>query len=364
MKGDGEASGRWDEHMGHAARIALRGHGGAEPNPMVGCVIVGPDGRTIAEGHHRRCGGPHAEIEALRRAGDRARGATAVVTLEPCNHHGRTGPCSQALARAGVARVVYACADPNPAAAGGAATLREGGIEVLHAPHPAAERATAPFLARVRHRRPWTVAKWAESSDGRIATRAGEPRWISGERSRAMVHRERARCDAVLTGMGTVLRDDPLLTVRGTRAGRTPLRVVWDPRLGLPVGSALVRTAHQSPLLCACTPKALESRADHAQALRTAGVEVAAFDDVAALSRALLARGTSTLLVEAGPGLVRPMIDAGLVDLAWVFTAPHALGDVGANGDAPVARDRLERLPCWWRGMRGPDRVALYRVPT
>ncbi len=354
----------WDAHMERAARIALRGHGGAEPNPMVGCVIVGPDGRAIAEGHHRRCGGPHAEVEALRRAGDLARGSTAVVTLEPCNHHGRTGPCSQALLRAGVARVVYACADPHPAAAGGAAALRAGGVEVVHAPHPAAERATAPFLARVRHGRPWTVAKWAESRDGRIATRPGEPRWISGERSRAMVHRERARCDAMLTGMGTVLRDDPLLTVRGTRARRTPLRVVWDPRLALPETSALVRTARESPVLCACTHASVAARAGHADALRAAGVEVAAFDDVAALARSLLARGASTLLVEAGPGLVRPMVDAGLVDLAWVFTAPHALGDVGAGGDAPIARDRLERLPCWWRGMRGPDLVALYRLPT
>ncbi len=354
----------WDAHMERAARLALRGHGGAEPNPMVGCVIVGPDGRAIAEGHHRRCGGPHAEVEALHRAGERARGATAVVTLEPCNHHGRTGPCSQALVRAGVARVVYACADPHPAAAGGAAALRDAGVEVIHAPHPAAERASAPFLARVRLGRPWTVAKWAESSDGRIATRPGEPRWISGERSRAMVHRERARCDAVLTGMGTVLRDDPLLTVRGTRARRTPLRAVWDPRLALPAGSALARTAHDSPVLCACTHAALAARAGHADALRAAGIEVAAFEGVASLSCALLARGASTLLVEAGPGLVRPMVDAGLVDLAWVFTAPHALGDVGAGGDAPIARDRLERLPCWWRGMRGPDRVALYRLPT
>ena len=357
-------TGPWSAHMARAARIALRGHGGAEPNPMVGCVIVAPGGAVVSEGHHRRCGGAHAEVEALRRAGDRARGATAVVTLEPCDHHGRTGPCSRALVRAGIARVVYACADPNPAAAGGAASLRAAGVEVIHAPHPDAERACAPFLARMRLGRPWTVAKWAESADGRIATRPGEPRWISGERSRAMVHRERARCDAVLTGMGTVLRDDPLLTVRGTRARRTPLRVVWDPRLGLPSASALVRTAHESPVLCACMPLALDSGGARADALRAAGVEVAAFDGLDALSRALLARGASTLLVEAGPGLVRPMVDAGLVDLAWVFTAPHQIGDPGPRGDAPIARADLERMPCWWHGKRGADRVALYRLPT
>ncbi|MFM9180344.1 MAG: bifunctional diaminohydroxyphosphoribosylaminopyrimidine deaminase/5-amino-6-(5-phosphoribosylamino)uracil reductase RibD, partial [Phycisphaerales bacterium] len=193
---------RW---MAHAARIAWRGHGGAEPNPMVGCVIVAAGGQLVAEGHHRRCGGPHAEVEALRRAGIAARGATAVVTLEPCNHHGRTGPCSMALREAGVARVLYGCADPTPTAAGGAETLRRHGIDAEHLPHPDAARVTAPFLHRVRTGRPWVIAKWAESADGRIATRPGEPRWISGARSRAMVHRERARVDAVLTGMGTVM---------------------------------------------------------------------------------------------------------------------------------------------------------------
>ena len=355
-----EAS-RW---MAHAARIAWRGHGGAEPNPMVGCVIVGADGRFVAEGHHRRCGGPHAEVEALRRAGSAARGATAIVTLEPCNHQGRTGPCSLALREAGVARVLYGCPDPNPAASGGAATLRAAGIAAEHLPHPDAERVTSPFLHRVRTGLPWVVAKWAESADGKIATRPGEPRWISGERSRAMVHRERGRVDAVLTGMGTVMVDDPLLTVRGARPRRTPVRVAWDPRLGMPTDRALVRTAREVPLVVACTPNALEANAIHAQLLRAAGAEVIAAADEADLMRILGRRGMSTVLVEAGGGLVGALLSRGLVNAAWVFTAAHELGDVGPRGEAPLGADTLARLDRAWTVRRGDDRVSLYLFPA
>jgi diaminohydroxyphosphoribosylaminopyrimidine deaminase / 5-amino-6-(5-phosphoribosylamino)uracil reductase len=350
--------------MERAARIALRGHGGAEPNPMVGCVVLDSHGAFVAEGHHRRCGGPHAEVEALRRAGDRARGGTAIVTLEPCNHHGRTGPCSQALRTAGIVRVAYGCPDPNPQAAGGGATLRAAGIEAFHLPCEAAERVTAPFLHRVRTGLPWVIAKWAESADGRIATRPGEPRWISSERSRAMVHRERARVDAVLTGMGTVLVDDPLLTVRGTRARRTPLRAVWDPRLSIPDDRALVRTAREAPVLVACTPEAFAAHGAHADRLRAAGVEVVPVDGLRGLLQALAARGAATVLVEAGAGLVRALAEDGLVNDAWVFTAPHAIGDAGPRSMAPFSAAELRALPCLWHGMRGPDRVALYRFPA
>jgi len=352
---------RW---MAHAARIAWRGHGGAEPNPMVGCVIVAPGGQLVAEGHHRRCGGPHAEVEALRRAGSAARGATAVVTLEPCNHHGRTGPCSTALREAGVARVLYGCADPNPTAAGGAETLRRHGIDAEHVPHPDAARVTAPFLHRVRTGRPWVIAKWAESADGRIATRPGEPRWISGERSRAMVHRERARVDAVLTGMGTVMVDDPLLTVRGTRARRTPLRVVWAPRLGIPHDRAVVRTAREVPTVVAAPAEAIAAGAREADGLRAHGVEVLAAADEGALLSELGRRGVATVLVEAGGGLVRPIVARGLVNAAWVFTAPHELGDAGPRSAAPMTAAELSRLECAWTGRRGDDRVSLYLFPA
>jgi diaminohydroxyphosphoribosylaminopyrimidine deaminase/5-amino-6-(5-phosphoribosylamino)uracil reductase len=352
---------RW---MAHAARIAWRGHGGAEPNPMVGCVIVAPGGEPVAEGYHRRCGGPHAEIEALRRAGSAARGATAVVTLEPCNHRGRTGPCSMALREAGVARVIYGCADPNPPAAGGAETLRRHGIDAEHLPHPDAARVTAPFLHRVRTGRPWVIAKWAESADGRIATRPGEPRWISGERSRAMVHRERARVDAVLTGMGTVMVDDPLLTVRGTRARRTPLRVVWAPRLGIPADRAIVRTACEVPTVVAAPQGAIDSGAREADALRACGAEVLAAADEGALLSELGRRGVATVLVEAGGGLVRPMVARGLVNAAWVFTAPHELGDAGPRSAAPMKAAELKLLDRAWTGRRGDDRVSLYLFPA
>ena len=352
---------RW---MAHAARIAWRGHGGVEPNPMVGCVIVAPDGQLVAEGHHGRCGGPHAEVEALRRAGNAARGATAVVTLEPCNHHGRTGPCSMALRDAGVVRVLYGCADPNPTAAGGAETLRRHGIDAVHVPHPDAARVTAPFLHRVRTGRPWVIAKWAESADGRIATRPGEPRWISGERSRAMVHRERARVDAVLTGMGTVMVDDPLLTVRGTRARRKPLRAVWAPRLGVPHDREIVRTAREVPTVVAAPAEAIAAGAQEADGLRAHGIDVLAAADEGALLSELGRRGVATVLVEAGGGLVRPMVARGLVNAAWVFTAPHELGDAGPRSAAPMTAAELSRLDCTWTGRRGDDRVSLYLFPA
>ncbi|MFO0783571.1 MAG: bifunctional diaminohydroxyphosphoribosylaminopyrimidine deaminase/5-amino-6-(5-phosphoribosylamino)uracil reductase RibD [Phycisphaerales bacterium] len=255
---------QWLPWLERAARLAMRGHGRAEPNPMVGCVVLDAQGAVAGEGYHARCGGPHAEVEALQRAGARARGGTAVVTLEPCNHTGRTGPCSVALMKAGVARVVYACTDPAVPAAGGAEALRAAGVEVLQVPCEAAERVTAPFLHRVRTGLPWVTAKWAQSADGLLVAPPGRDRWISGPRSRAKVHGERGRVDVVLTGMGTVVADDPLLTARCQRPLRQPLRVVWDPRLELLLGAQLVRTAKDWPVVAACLPGADYARSAHA----------------------------------------------------------------------------------------------------
>ena len=360
----GGAGERLLPHLRRAARIAWRGHGGAEPNPMVGCVVLDAGGRFVAEGYHRRCGGPHAEVEALARAGDRARGGTAIVTLEPCNHHGRTGPCSQALLRAGVARVAYACADPNPAAAGGAAALQAAGVEVIHLPCPEAADVTEPFLRRVRTGRPWTIVKYAQSSDFRIAGRPGDPRWISSEASRRMVHRERGRVDAVLTGMGTVLADDPLLTVRGVRARRAPLRAVWDPRMGIGDDRALVRTAREHRTIVGCTHAAHAGSPARVAALQAQGVRLLPCGDVAGFLAALGALGCATVLVEAGPGLVRELADARLVDDLWVFTAPHAIGDAGPRTLAPFGESQLAAMRRLWNGMRGGDRVELYRMPV
>lgn len=361
-------TGAGNEHllpwMRRAARIAWRGHGGAEPNPMVGCVLLDSSGRFVAEGYHRRCGGPHAEADALARAGTRVRNGTAVVTLEPCNHHGRTGPCSQALRRAGVARVAYACADPNPVASGGAAALRSAGVAAFRLPCPEADDVTEPFLRRLRTGRPWTIVKYAQSADLRIAGKPGAPRWISSPESRLMVHRERGRVDAVLTGMGTVLADDPMLTVRGVGARRTPLRAVWDPRLTIALDRALVRTALDQRTVVGCTPAAAAAAPARVAALRAARVEVVETADPAGFLRALAALGCATVLVEAGPGLVRALDAASLIDDLWVFTAPHALGDAGPRTLAPFAQERLDSLRRLWAGRRGADRIDLYRLPA
>ena len=349
-----------------AARLALRGHGGAEPNPMVGCVIV-RDGHVVGRGWHRRCGEAHAEVNALADAGERARGATAYVTLEPCNHHGRTGPCSHALIAAGVTRVVFATRDPNPTATGGMQALEAAGIEAVHHPLPETDELNAPFVKRVTTRLPWVTVKWAQTLDGAIATRSGESQWISCETSRRRVHRERARVDAILTGMGTVRADDPRLTARSTPILRRARRVVVDRHLELEASSALVKTIAQAPLTVACSREALADRAGHADLLRAAGADVLAIDDGAegltALLRDLHARlGVSTVLVEAGGGLVGKLVDAGLVDELWVFLAPIVMGD--AEAPSPVRGiDPVRLADCTrWRTLsmaRSGDDVEL-----
>jgi diaminohydroxyphosphoribosylaminopyrimidine deaminase/5-amino-6-(5-phosphoribosylamino)uracil reductase len=321
-------------HMRLAARVALRGRGGAEPNPTVGCVIAAappPEGRIVGWGYHRRCGGPQAEIVALERAGPRARGATAYVTLEPCSHAGRTGPCTEALIEAGIARVVYAEDDPG-AGRGGAERLREAGVSVERLAEPAASAASRAFRHRIATGRPWVIAKWAQTLDGRIATRRGQSRYISNGRSRMLVHRERGRVDAILTGIGTVLADDPLLTARGVRVRRTARRVVVDPGLEIPLGCRLVETAAEAPTIVACDEPLRAGRA--ALALESRGVEVVGVPspggelDLARLLATLAARhDVATVLVDGGAGLLGRLFRAGLVNEAWVFVAPMLLGD-------------------------------------
>ncbi len=358
----------WAPWLERAARIALRGHGGAEPNPLVGCVIVDASGAFVAEGYHHRCGQAHAEVEAVRHAGGRARGATALVTLEPCNHQGRTGPCSAALREAGIARVVYACADPHPQAQGGAAALRAAGVEVLQVPNQAAEYVSAPFLHRVRTGLPWVVAKWAQTLDGRIATRSGDSKWISSERSRGFVHRERGRVDAILTGIGTVVADDPLLTARGVQVRRRARRVVWDPALEMPLQAQLVQTAREVPCTVACTAAAAAERAQHAAALQAAGVDVRVVADERALLSLLSHEGAATVLVEAGGGLLGRLLRAGLVNQAIVFVAPRLLADDQARGPARGASpERIAdglALELLGAHRRGGDVLLHYRVPA
>lgn len=344
-------------HLRAAARLAMRGHGGAEPNPMVGCVIVAPDGEPIGWGYHRTCGEAHAEINALARADRRARGATAYVTLEPCNHHGRTRPCTEALIEAGIARVVIARRDPHPEAAGGIVRLREAGIDVQVTDIcPEAIEVSDPFVQRVRTGLPWVVAKWAQTLDGRIATRTGDSKWISSQRSRRLVHRERGRVDAILTGIGTVLADDPLLTARDVRVRRVARRIVIDPKLRIPLDAQLVRTAADVPCTVVCAEH-IESDSNGAskiEALRAAGIDIipqAGTERSAVLGddksqvfpmrtvlRDLAERyDLTTVLVEAGGGVLTSLLREKLINDFWVMIGAKLIGD----RDAPAAIEGL-----------------------
>jgi diaminohydroxyphosphoribosylaminopyrimidine deaminase/5-amino-6-(5-phosphoribosylamino)uracil reductase len=313
---------RW---MRRALAEAWRGQGLVEPNPMVGAAVVTPDGRMAGIGHHARFGGPHAEVEALARAGDDARGATLYVTLEPCCHHGKTPPCTDAILKARIARVVAAYRDPFPKVdGGGIAVLREHGVNVSVGTLEAdARRLNAPFLKRVATGRPFVIAKWAMTLDGKAACECGSSRWISGERSRAAVHELRGRMDAILAGIGTVLADDPALTARPP-GPRTPLRVVLDPEALLPPDSQLARTARDVPVLVAATRRADGPRIDR---LRSIGCQVVVFDQedrvpIGPLLDELGNRGYANVLVEGGGTVLGAFLDANEVDAVEVFLAP------------------------------------------
>ncbi|MBJ7359205.1 MAG: bifunctional diaminohydroxyphosphoribosylaminopyrimidine deaminase/5-amino-6-(5-phosphoribosylamino)uracil reductase RibD [Nocardioides sp.] len=284
------------------------------PNPRVGCVIVADDGRTVAEGYHRGAGSPHAEADALARAGEAARGATAVVTLEPCNHTGRTGPCSEKLVAAGVRRVVFAQGDPNPVAAGGAARLRAAGIEVEEGLGLAEARAlNRVWTFAVEHGRPFVTWKFATTLDGRSAAADGTSRWVSGLASRRDTHRLRALCDVMLVGANTVAVDDPRLTVRDDAdqdLADQPLRVVMGERDLEP------------------TRRVFDDAAETLQ-LRT-------HDPHAALAE-LFARDRQHVFLEGGPTLAAAFLDAGLVDEVVVYVAPLLLGaGAAAVGDLGI----------------------------
>jgi len=361
--------------LDRAARLALRGHGAVEPNPMVGCILLAHDGSIAAVAHHRAVGGAHAEAAALLQAGERARGGTALITLEPCDHHGRTPPCSLALCRAGVREVIYGESDPNPAAAGGAARLRRSGIDVWQCSTAWTRWLHAPFSLRVRERRPWVIAKWAQDRTGATAVRAGTDRWISSLRCRAMVHRERARVDAVLVGIGTVLTDDPHLLPRVPARRRTPLRAVIDPFLDVPLQSQLVRTVSDGPVTVFTTADALSARPDAAQRLRQTGVVVRPLlpdapgpsslrgvseHGLRGCLEALGADGVSTVLCEGGARLIGALFAADLVDDAWVFTSSHAL-ECPAPDPRQIDFPKGDAFSLHASVMRSSDRVECWR---
>lgn len=315
------------EHMARALALAERGLFTAAPNPRVGCVLV-RDGRIVGEGWHERAGEPHAEVNALRAAGAAARGATAYVTLEPCSHHGRTPPCTDALVAAGVRRVVAAMQDPNPRVSGrGFAQLAAAGIETACGLlEDAALALNVGFVARMSRGRPWMRMKIAASLDGRTALANGRSQWITGPEARADGHRWRARACAILTGIGTVKDDDPRLDVRGLDTARQPLRVVVDSRLELPPGARILQGGR------VLVATAVEDAA-RAGALRALGAEVVVLPDAAGkvdlgrLAAELARRELNEIHVEAGVKLNGSLLRAGLVDELVVYLAPALLGD-------------------------------------
>ncbi|MGP1272876.1 MAG: bifunctional diaminohydroxyphosphoribosylaminopyrimidine deaminase/5-amino-6-(5-phosphoribosylamino)uracil reductase RibD [Phycisphaerales bacterium] len=326
--------------LDRAARAAWRGGGLVEPNPMVGCVIA-RDGVVLATGHHRRFGGLHAEREALAAAREQSidvRGATAFVTLEPCRHHGKQPPCVDALLESGIAEVVFARHDPAPQSGGGADDLRAQGVRCrLCEASEAATHLSDPFVKRVRTGLPWVIAKWAQTVDGRIATRTGQSQWISSDRSRRRVHRLRERVDAIVTGLGTARFDDPLLTARlGRPPRRAAIRVVIDTDLDLPPDSRLAKTARESPVVVCCANELKNSAylAPRRAALEAQGVAVMGvrsdsrrLDLDVMLAQLAEEHGVTQVMLECGPGLMGSFFETDLVDEAVVYIAPLLLAD-------------------------------------
>lgn len=311
--------------MADAIRLAWRGRYGAHPNPRVGCVIVS-DGEIVGRGFHRRVGEAHAEVNALAEAGERARDADAFVTLEPCNHQGRTGPCVDALMAAGVRRVVAAMADPFPEVAGkGLERLAANGVDVsVGLLEAETRRINEGYLSRLERGRPFVRLKMAASLDGATAMHSGESQWITGPAARRDVQRLRAMSGAVMTGIGTVLDDDPSLTVRELDVAAQPLRVVLDSSLRMP-GNARLFDTDGAILVCCASDSA-------AAPLIAAGADVLVAEaddgrvDVNAVLAELAARGVNDVLVESGPTLAGHLLAAGQVDEVVIYQAPHIMG--------------------------------------
>ncbi len=359
--------------MSAALRLARRGLGNVWPNPAVGCVLVAPGagaGRVVGRGWTMPGGRPHAETEALARAGASARGATAYVTLEPCSHRGETGPCAEALLDAGVRRAVVAIEDPDPRVSGaGLARLRDGGVEVeLGIGADEAAEVNAGYLLRLRADRPLVTLKTATTLDGRIAAHGGESHWITGEPARAQAHALRASHDAIMIGIGTALADDPRLTCRlpGLEV-RSPVRIVIDARLRLPLTSRLVATAAEVPTWLITRRGGERQRL---RAFRNSGVDVIEIDadhhDQPPLDRLLAelaARGLTRVLVEGGSHLAAGLLAQSLVDRIVWYRAPRMIGGDGIPVAQPFGVDRLAEAPEFTRtglSRAGEDLVETY----
>jgi diaminohydroxyphosphoribosylaminopyrimidine deaminase/5-amino-6-(5-phosphoribosylamino)uracil reductase len=336
-----------ERYLRECLRLAARGRGRTSPNPLVGSVVV-KDGLVLATGYHRRAGLAHAEVDALGKLGGRAPGATLYVNLEPCNHHGRTAPCTDMLLESGLSRVVVGMIDPNPLVNGkGVERLRAAGIEVQTGVLEAeCRRLNEGFVSVMERGRPFVTVKLAATADGRIATRTGESSWVSGEPARAWVHRLRGVSDAVVVGAETARRDNPRLTARQAH-GRDPLRVVVDSRARLSPRARMLQEG-DSPVVVATTAAAPEKRV---RALERAGAEVWRLRprggrvDLGALLRALAARGVLTVLCEGGATLAGALVEAGLADKLCLFYAPKILG-----GGVPILSGKgVARLAQAWR---------------
>jgi diaminohydroxyphosphoribosylaminopyrimidine deaminase/5-amino-6-(5-phosphoribosylamino)uracil reductase len=326
-------------HLARAIELAQQGRGRVSPNPLVGAVIA-RDVEVIAEGFHRELGAAHAEVEAIDAAGDEdLSGATLYVSLEPCCHHGRTPPCTEAISRAGIGRVVVASDDPSAHAAGrGLGILRDDGVEVVVADGDLGHRArmiNQAFRKHARTGRPWVLFKSAVTLDGKVATRSGDSKWISGSHSRNLAHYWRAECDAVAVGIGTALADDPLLTARVKGAARQPRRIVFDSLARLPLQAKLVRDARTIPLTVVVSRAAPRAATD---ALETHGVEVIVATGENEPARVLSAldqlggADIGSILLEGGPHLAGAFLDAGEVDEVRLFLAPILVGGKAAPG--------------------------------
>jgi diaminohydroxyphosphoribosylaminopyrimidine deaminase / 5-amino-6-(5-phosphoribosylamino)uracil reductase len=335
--------------MAQALALAMYGLGSVEPNPMVGCVIV-RDGEIVGQGFHEKFGGPHAEVNALAEAGELADGATAYVTLEPCCHEGKTPPCTQALIRAGIKRVVMAAEDPFTEVSGrGVEELRAAGIQCDVGTHSAdANWILAPYHKLLNSQRPWVIAKWAMTLDGKLATRKGSSQWISSEASRAVVHQLRGRVDAVIVGSATARADDPLLTARPHSLHdlkRTATRVVVDSAASLSLDSRLVQTAADVPLLVAVGK---DAPAEACDLLKTRGVAVFQCcganhaERASSLLDELGRRRMTNVLVEGGSKLFGTFFDMRAVDEVHVFIAPKIAG--GDDAPTPAGGIGIERM--------------------
>ena len=358
------------QYLDLAARSAIRAMGYVEPNPMVGAVIV-KDGQIIGAGHHQRFGGLHAEREALANARSRGldpRGSTLYCTLEPCSHHGKQPPCTDALIESGISRVVIARKDPAEISSGGIEILERAGIHVeLSDVSPYATHLSDPFIHRVQTGRPWVIAKWAQTLDGRIATRTGESQWISGPRCRQRVHRVRAKVDAILIGVGTAIADDPMLNARDCRHVRkVAQRVVLDTHGRLAHDSQLITTSYQIPTIV-CTNQPAKFEGTNCVLVETP-IKGTHLDLQVVLETLTREHNISTLLVEAGPRVLGSLIEHDLINHAIVHLAPGVLGDelaqpVASGRDAP-SLSQMKRFELVRTKQVGNDLELHYRKPS